>query len=88
MLQTYRAELSGSQLIWIDQPPVPAKPRRVVVVVEDEQPPASKTADVGQAFLQARGCLGRAPREQVLSRLDALREDWSRDPQADQPEAR
>ncbi len=88
MLQTYRAELSGSQLIWIDQPPVPATPRRVVVVVEDEHLPALKATDVGQAFLQARGCLGHAAREDVLSRLDALREDWSRDPRADRPGAR
>lgn len=79
MLQTYRAELTGSQLTWLDKPPVPAAPRRVVVVVEDE-PAANVADDNAQAFVRARGCLGRVSREEVLARLAAVREDWSPDP--------
>jgi hypothetical protein len=81
MLQTYQAELNGSQLIWIDQPPAPVMHRRVVVVVEDAPASAAVPAsDKVQAFLRARGCMGRASREQVLAGLNALREDWSRNP--------
>ncbi|MES2945865.1 MAG: hypothetical protein V4772_23605 [Pseudomonadota bacterium] len=85
MLQTYQAELNGSQLIWIDQPPVPLTRRRVVVVVEDVTSPSADaasavTADRVRAFANARGCMGRAGRDEILAGLAALREDWVRDP--------
>lgn len=80
MLQSYQAELNGSLLIWIDQPPTPLAHQRVVVVVEgkalDTQPAAQRIHD----FRSARGCMGRASREQVLAGLNSLREDWTRDP--------
>ena len=39
MLQSYSAEINGSQLVWLDAPPSPLMHRRVLVVVE-ENPPA------------------------------------------------
>ena len=91
MLQTYQAQLSGSQLIWIDQPPVHADHQRVIVVMEGAQGVQSAAQPVAQterlaAFLSARGCLshlqlsGQGSRDDVLAQLDQLRDDWSRDP--------
>jgi hypothetical protein len=36
MLRSYSAELNGSELIWLDQPPPDIKRARVLVVVEEE----------------------------------------------------
>jgi hypothetical protein len=84
MLHSYQAELNGSQLIWIDPPPAPAARRRVVVVVEEAAGAGATAApDAVQAFARARGCMGRASREQVLAGLAAMREDWSRNPLGD-----
>jgi hypothetical protein len=80
MLHSYQAELNGSQLIWIDQPPTPLAHQRVVVVVEAQALLAKPVAERVQSFRKARGCMGRASREQVLAGLDSLREDWTRDP--------
>lgn len=80
MLHSYQAELNGSQLIWIDQPPAPLAHQRVVVVVEAQTLDAAPAAQRVQGFRLARGCMGRANREQVLAGLDGLREDWARDP--------
>ena len=78
ILQSYQAELTGSHLVWIDQPPNPIEHQRVLVVVENT---ISETGDQRmQAFLNARGCLGRNRREDVLDGLVALRDDWARDP--------
>jgi hypothetical protein len=82
MLQTYQAELNGSQLIWLDEPPQSPTRERVLVVMER---PAlvgqiRAAADHSQAFLQARGCLGSLRREDVLKQLDQLRSDWDRNP--------
>lgn len=80
MLHSYQAELNGSQLIWIDQPPEPLAHQRVIVVVQslalDSQPVTQRV----QGFRTARGCMGRASREHVLTQLNSLREDWVRDP--------
>jgi hypothetical protein len=82
MLQTYQAELNGSQLIWLDEPPKALTRERVLVVMErpalDGQTKAS--VDYSQAFLQARGCLGSSRREDVLQQLEQLRSDWERNP--------
>ncbi len=80
MLHSYQAELNGSQLIWIDQPPAPLLHQRVVVVVEAQPSDSTPVAARVQGFRKARGCMGRASREQVLAGLDSLREDWERDP--------
>jgi hypothetical protein len=79
MFHSYQAELNGSQLIWIDQPPAPLAHQRVVVVeaLAETAEPAAKRM---QGFRTARGCMGRASREQVLAGLNSLREDWTRDP--------
>jgi hypothetical protein len=82
MLQTYQAELNGSQLIWLDEPPHAVTRERVLVVMErpalDGQDKAA--VDHVRAFEQARGCLGSARREGVLQQLEQLRGDWDRNP--------
>ena len=84
MLHSYLAEVHGTQLIWIDQPPAPLERRRVMVVIEDV--PALTAQPVNQRvqnFVQARGCMGSTSREQVLNDLAALRDDWARNPLGD-----
>lgn len=87
MLQSFHAQLNGSQLIWIDQPPAPLLHQRVLVVVEDvgDQALTSK-AVIGpvQGFLNARGCMGQASRQDILASLDQMRDDWNRDPTSSQ----
>lgn len=82
MLQTYQAELNGSQLIWLDEPLQSPTRERVLVVMErpalDGQVKAA--VDHSQAFLQARGCLGSLLRDDVLKQLDQLRSDRDRNP--------
>ena len=81
MLHSYQAEVHGTQLIWIDQPPAPLERRRVMVVIEDSPFSSAQPAnDRLQNFLRARGCMGKASREQVLNNLAILREDWARNP--------
>lgn len=80
MLHSYQAELNGSQLTWIDAPPAPLAHKRVVVVVEAQEASVQHGDERVQGFVNARGCMGRASREQVLAGLETLREDWSRDP--------
>lgn len=36
MLRSYSAELNGSELVWLDQPPPDLKRARVLVVVEED----------------------------------------------------
>ncbi len=46
MLQSYRAQLDGEKIIWLDQAPRYAPGSRVIVVVEDQSdilPPPAKT---------------------------------------------
>jgi hypothetical protein len=38
MLKSYSAEISGSQLIWIDEPPKNLKRQPVLVVIENAGP--------------------------------------------------
>jgi hypothetical protein len=41
MLKSYSAEINGSQLIWIDEPPKNLKRQPVLVVIENIAPPAA-----------------------------------------------
>jgi hypothetical protein len=79
MLNSYQAEINGSQLIWIDQPPQPVEHRRVLVVMEDIAAAKVKnplTTSAYSAFMQAQGCLGKASREQIDAQLAAMRSEW------------
>jgi hypothetical protein len=80
MLQTYQAELNGSQLIWLDKPPATLARERVVVVMERpaQHDAVEPAPNLTQAFVQARGCLGTARRDDVLQQLEQLRSDWER----------
>jgi hypothetical protein len=83
MLHSFQAQLNGSQLIWIDQPPMPLLHQRVLVVVEDVSGHALAVKPVAnpvQGFLNARGCLGKSTRQDVLAGLDKVRDDWNREP--------
>ena len=87
MLHSFQAHLNGSQLIWIDQPPAPLMHQRVLVVVEDvggQALTAKAAIDPVLGFLNARGCMGQTSRQEVLTGLDQLREDWNRDPTSPQ----
>jgi hypothetical protein len=87
MLHSYLAEVHGTQLIWIDQPPAPLERRRVMVVIEDvpalTAQPINHIHQRVQNFTAARGCMGSTSREQVLNDLAAMREDWARNPLGD-----
>jgi hypothetical protein len=86
---SYQAELNGSQLRWIDEPPAMVDHRRVLVVLEGAAPlPVARTAQVDQptpatvelltAFMRAEGCLGTIPRVQLDAELSAMRDEWDR----------
>jgi hypothetical protein len=79
MLNSYQAELNGSQLIWIDQPPRLVEHRRVLVVMEDVVPVSAEVvtpADAYTAFIRAQGCLGQATRAQIDAQLVEMRSEW------------
>ena len=85
MLHSYQAELNGSQLIWIEQPPVSVEHRRVLVVVEDASQLLTHNADASgnpidayKAFVRAKSCLGQSTRVQIDAELAALRGEWDR----------
>lgn len=57
MLRSYSAELNGSALVWLDQPPPDLKRARVLVVVEEEadsQVSASQSKRYNFAHLAGR----------------------------------
>lgn len=81
MLHSYQAELNGSQLSWIGEPPAPVEHRRVLVVVEDAAEvltTSNQAIDAYSAFMRAKGCLGKANRTQIDAELAALRDEWDR----------
>ncbi len=43
MLKSYSAEISGSQLIWIDEPPKNLKRQPVLIVIENTPQPAAES---------------------------------------------
>ena len=72
MLQTYQAQVNGSQLIWIDQPPIPLAYERVLIVVERAD--HSVTIPAGQndaysTFMSSEGCLAKASRADIVRPL-------------------
>jgi hypothetical protein len=80
MLQTYKAQLNGSQLTWIDPPPEPIEHSNVLIVVERaELSTTAKTpSDAYNAFMRAQGCLGTATRAQIDAELAQMRSEWDR----------
>jgi hypothetical protein len=79
MLNSYQAEINGSQLIWIDQPPKPVELRRVLVMMKDISSAPAKnppTNSAHSAFMRAQGCLGKASREQIDAQLSSMRSEW------------
>jgi hypothetical protein len=54
MRKSYRAELSGSQLIWIDEPPKNLHRQPVLVVIENMSPDAEPTKRYDLADLMGR----------------------------------
>ena len=85
MLQTYQAQVHGSQLTWIDQPSPPIAHQRVLIVVEraSEFPSASvvPTADATlpeayEVFAASEACLGTSTRHAIDMQLTHLRDEW------------
>ena len=80
MLQTYQAQVNGSQLIWIDQPPAPLAHERVLIVVERANPVAASQPAQNDAygiFMSSEGCLGRASRAETDAQLAGMRAEWN-----------
>lgn len=75
MLQTYKAQLNGSQLTWIDPPPETMEHSNVLIVVERAELSAASKAppDAYNAFMRAQGCLGTATRAQIDAELAQMR---------------
>lgn len=82
MMQTYQAELNGSQLIWLEEPPTIQTRKRVWVVLErpERDDVNQGVVDYSKAFVQARGCMGSIGRQDALRQLEQLRSDWDRNP--------
>lgn len=79
MLQTYQAQVNGSQLIWIDQPPAPLAYERVLIVVERANPNITMhpgQSDAYSAFMSSEGCLGKASRADIDAQLADMRAEW------------
>jgi len=69
MLQSYQAQLQGNQVVWLGAAPPPlAQPRRVVVVM-DESANDTQPLSLTEILARARGSLGHASREAVLTEL-------------------
>ena len=78
MLQSYQAQLQGNQVVWLGAAPPPlAKPRRVVVVM-DESANDTQPLSLTEILASARGSLGHASREAVLAELTQSRQAWDR----------
>ena len=80
MLQTYQAQVNGSQLIWIDQPPAPLAYERVLIVVERPNPSATTPvgkSDAYSTFMSSEGCLGKASRADIDAQLAGMRAEWN-----------
>ena len=57
MLHTYNAEISGSELTWLDVPPVPLQRQRVVVLIEEVGAPVIEQSATRYHFADIAGRL-------------------------------
>lgn len=74
MLQSYSAEINGSQLVWLDAPPTPLTHQRVLVVVEEA--PAAESAAPAPRF-NLSDLAGRLKwRGDALAAQRAQRDAW------------
>jgi hypothetical protein len=80
MLQTYKAQLNGSQLTWIDPPPEPISHSNVLIVLESAELPGTPKApsQAYNTFMRAKGCLGTSTRAQIDAELAQMRSEWDR----------
>lgn len=78
MLQSYQAQLQGNQVVWLGAAPPPlTRPRRIVVVM-DESVNDTQVLPLKEILARARGSLGHASREAVLTELTQSRQAWDR----------
>jgi hypothetical protein len=81
MLHSYKAQLEGSQLIWVGPPPALAQRHDVIVVIDSNAlsvAAENAPSDAYSLFDQLSGALGHATREEVDAQLAALRAEWDR----------
>jgi hypothetical protein len=81
MLQTYKAQLEGSQLIWVDPPPALAQRHEVIVVIDSNAlnvVAENAPSDAYSLFDQLSGALGHVSRADVDAQLTAMRAEWDR----------
>jgi hypothetical protein len=84
MLQTYHAEITGTQLQWLDTPPASVNRQRVLIVFDTAFEAETSAKHVNSvlpassvsAFKAARGSLTGLTRESVLADIAASRKDW------------
>lgn len=57
MSHSYVAEIDGSELVWVDAPPVPLKHQRVLIVEEDALQSGGKPAAMRFDFSDLAGRL-------------------------------
>jgi hypothetical protein len=81
MLQTYKAQLEGSQLTWLGQPPALSQRHEVIVVVDTsalETSAQNAPSDAYSLFEKLSGALGQASRADIDAQLAAMRAEWDR----------
>jgi hypothetical protein len=78
MLQTYHAEIMGSHLQWLGTAPAHALRQRAVIVFDTPLPLAAPKPVAINSFMAARGALGKSTRDEVLSELATMRDEWQR----------
>ena len=81
MLQTYKAQLEGTQLIWVDAPPTLAQRHEVIVVIDSNalnMAAENAPSDAYSLFDQLSGALGHATRADIDAQLAAMRAEWDR----------
>lgn len=89
MQLSYAAELNGSQLHWIDQPPAVGLHQRVRIVFDAfaqaanqpvVKPQTTTTKSPARMALDGLwGCLPKTSRDDTLSTLAQMRGEWDRD---------
>jgi hypothetical protein len=82
MQLSYAAELNGSQLHWIDQPPAVGLHQRVRIffdTLKPQAPPVNAKTLAREALDGLWGCLPKTTRSDTLNTLADMRGEWDRD---------
>ena len=76
MLKSYHAEISGSELLWLDGPPAPLSHQRVLVIVDDARPARDAVAGTQKPY-DFSDLVGRLQwRGDAVAQQRAARDAW------------